>query len=371
MKKLFLVGIIFLTVSCPVICFGENDLATMQDNFSASQDCAAAAQDNPTIVQDKLTAMQDNIATDEIMAGNDTFIIINKSKKDVFVYDWDMSLTSAVSIVPVNGGNPLKATQTLYLPMQGVANKHANAGRRVYISDKHLSKSLERKDDGKLHPALPDPFCPWYDGGIMFSFFEYFYEPPVYTVDLSHIDVLSYPLTILFDQDVKNSCVRNFEYGFREFSKAVIALKNHRDYCWGKLVWPKDNPGKDWPEGIYRIIGPNLVWTSESCGGLSSYAPDVYKSFIQSLPYNGCQLFKNKQNLDGWKNLTLTDSPSPSNTGYVKALHEVSNSHKVHIGNQDIDKYGYFTYCRDNKSGEFTYVPLNVYSTITIYPYNE
>ncbi len=296
--------------------------------------------------------------------GNSNLQISNNSGHDVYVYDWDTTLSPAVGITPLTDANPLKNGDSFSLPMKEVANPKIKDGRRIYFANQRLNNSLERKGTG-LAPAMPDAFTPWYDGDKMYSFVEYLYEPAQsrYNIDLSYIDDFSYPVTIKFSGCSYVGFEENFEYGFTSLDSAVNALKEQATYSWGSLVWPTNDPSNPlkyaWPKNIYRIIGPNKVWTSQSFG-LSGYAPDSYKNFVSSLPFNGTQLFDTQGNFAGWQNLVS----EPSSTGYVKALHSISPQDKN-------GKYGFFTYCRDNTTGEFTWVPTNAQCTLTIYPYDQ
>lgn len=295
----------------------------------------------------------------------DHFTITNKSGFSVYIYDWDTSASPAKKTLPVQGADPLANGNSIKLSMQTVSNS-GRGGRRIYVSANELSQSLQGGPPSNK-PATPDAFTPWYDGGVMYSFLEYLYEPgnDRYTVDLSYIDEFSYPITIKFSGDSSFSGYEeNFEYGFKSLSEVKTALtKQSSTYPWGNLVWPKDNPSNPgkakWPKGIYRVIGPNKVWTSDSFG-LSAYAPNPYHGFVKILPYNGKQLFKIKTNFDGWRFSTS----EPELTGYVKALHSAAEP--------DINgKYGFFCYPEDNANGEFTWVPLKAQSTLTIYPYDQ
>jgi len=237
-----------------------------------------------------------------------------------------------------------------------------------------LNKSL---NNGK-NPAMPDPFNYNVDAAVQYSFVEYNYNDPSspassnsYTVDLSYIDEYSYPLTLKFSNvGGYTGCVENHEYGITSISCVKKALTLETKYAWNALIWPNTVKcqwnSSDYPKGMVRVIGPNKVWTQNpgsSIGG--PWVPDSYLSFIQSLPKTGTQLFSTKTvkttNWDGWENWKYTASPSPSNTGYVQALHSAASK-------DSNGKYGFFCYPRDNTDGEFTYVPDSVNCTITVYP---
>ncbi len=117
--------------------------------------------------------------------------------------------------------------------------------------------------------------------------------------------------------------------------------------------------------GMVRIIGPNKVWSVNPESTITKpWVPDSYLPFIQSLPKTGNQICGGQDsttsNWTGWENWKYKYNPSPSNTGYVKALHASAN--------KDANgKYGFFYYPKDNTDGEFTYVPDSVNCTITVY----
>ena len=287
--------------------------------------------------------------------------ITNKSGKAVYVYDWDMSLSPAVAIQPVPNGNPLAIGASLTLNMQQAAKPDV-AGRRIYFSDAQLTQSLEG-----TNPVSPDAFTPWNDGAIMYSFVEYLYDPTNsrYTFDLSYIDTFSYPITTSFSGGNGKGYQSDFEYGFTSLSAVKNALIAQTSYPWNDLIWP--NSGKSnlekypWPAGIYRIIGPNKVWASNSeKEGLTKYAPSSYATFVSKLPFDGNQLFKKKaENLAGW----LDSTTLPATTGYVEALRSAATPDAS-------GKYGFFTYPKDNASGEFTWLPLDALCTLKIYAFD-
>lgn len=315
MKKVFLIAIAFLSVGYFPVCFAEN------------------------------------------------FTIVNKSGYPVYIYDWDMSASPSIKTLPITGADPLAIGAGVSLSMQRPMDSAA-AGRRIYVSSNELRDSLQGDNpDMPDKPVMPDAFTPWYDGAVMFSFVEYLYDPANsrYTVNLSYIDEFSYPITIKFTGATYPGFEENFEYGFTSFAAVEGALKSQATYPWEDLVWPTDNPVSplySWPTGIYRIIGPNKVWTSDSFG-LSHYAPNTYHYFVDKLPYNGKELFSSAYtNYNGW----LYSITLPAMTGYVKALRSVATP-------DNNGKYGFFCYPNDNVHGEFTWVPINAQCTLTIYPY--
>ncbi|MEI6286559.1 MAG: hypothetical protein WCP79_08665 [Bacillota bacterium] len=284
--------------------------------------------------------------------------INNYSGYTVYIYDVDLSDTAPTAALSLSDG---KMTS---ISLQTLKNPAAKVGRRIYVSNMRLG-TIEKNGGG----LLPDGFCPWNDGNAMYSFAEYNYEPVNnrYTIDLQYIDEFSFPLTIKFGNVGKYSgCQENFEYGLTSFSDIASALNKQSSY-WSNLVWNTSNPAcpitaANWPKGIYRIIGPNKVWTSQSSGGasgLSGYAPNSYQSFVNEYPFNGDQLFQSSTNFDGWRYTTNL----PASTGYVKALHSVATPDKT-------GKYGFFTYCKDNYNGEFTWVPVSVTCELKIYHYD-
>jgi hypothetical protein len=320
---------------------------------------------------------------------SNTLTIVNNSGNPVYVYDWDMSLANPVPISPVTGGNPLNSMKdgkggTLELTMQK-ASRPSVAARRIYISDKELNESLNKHnpDPKKQPPAAPDPYYYYYDATAQYSFVEYNYNDPStptssnsYTIDLSYIDEYSYPVTLKFSNvGTYTGCVEGHEYGFTSMVSVKNALKaisppvNGAEHAWDALIWPDivkcEYNSEDYPHGMVRIIGPNKVWSENPGSTVKAWVPDSYLPFIQSLPNTGHQLFggtaASTSNYAVWEKYTSTDNPSPSNTGYVKALHSVATADKN-------GKYGFFCYPKDNTAGEFTYVPDDVGCTITIYP---
>jgi hypothetical protein len=312
-------------------------------------------------------------------AANNTITIVNNSGNPVYVYDWDMSLSPSVAVSPVTGGNPLAGKgSTLSLTMQK-ASKPSVAARRIYISDKELNKSLNNPQS----PAMPDPFNYNVDATVQYSFVEYNYDDPSnpassksYTIDLSYIDEYSYPVTVKFSNvGTYTGCVEGHEYGLTSILNVKKELKllsppvQGAEYAWNALIWP-DTVNCQWnsssyPVGMVRVIGPNKVWSENPGNSITGpWVPDSYLPFIQSVPKTGNQLFGGQtsgtNNWNGWESWNYTHIPSPSNTGYVKALHSAANKDKN-------GKYGFFCYPRDNSDGEFTYVPDSVNCTVTVY----
>jgi len=316
-------------------------------------------------------------------ANNNAITIVNNSGKPVYVYDWDMSLDTAIAVSPVTGGNPLQSAEagkggTLLLTMQK-AHRPSVAARRIYLSDKELNNSLNNQSK----PAMPDPYNYHVDATVQYSFVEYNYNDPSthasansYTIDLSYIDEYSYPVTLKFiNVGTYTGCVEGHEYGLTSILKVKEELKslsppvNGAAYAWDALIWPEivkcQWNSSSYPVGMVRIIGPNKVWSENPGNSITQpWVPDSYLPFIQSLPSKGNQLFGGQtdstNNYNGWEYWNHTHNPSPSNTGYVKALHAAANKDKN-------GKYGFFCYPKDNTDGEFTYVPDSVNCTITVY----
>ncbi|MCV0427551.1 MAG: hypothetical protein K5905_18995, partial [Roseibium sp.] len=269
------------------------------------------------------------------------FTISNQSGADIYVYDFNYSSPSKIGPL---GGGALASKGTLSLTLE------ADAERRIYFSKERLSESLEKG-------VAPDPFNYDEDASVMFSFAEYNYDPGNnrFTFDLSFIDVFSYPVTVLFSNlGTYGGAVEKHEYGLKNLSEVVGQLGKNKDYVWSALVWPLKDVVTKWdqfPNGIYRIIGPNTAWLGELTGGdIGPWVPTTYKDFFNSLPKTGTQLFSSHTNWDGWQSLTQSADPGPSDTGYVKALHAAATP-------DSNGKYGFFCYPNDNKIGEFTWVP--------------
>ncbi len=282
--------------------------------------------------------------------------IENKSGASLYVYGFNYGRLASAQ--PVNDGNLLGNNDQLTFPLQ------PNPQMRIYFSAHKLTESIEKG-------SAPDPFNINSDGKIMYSFIEYDYEQQKarYTIDLSYIDEFSYPITVQFTNvGSYKGCVEGFEYGFTKLQHVIAALGQQNDYPWSALVWPLTNVKTRWgqyPDGIYRIIGPNKVWAAETNDKykIGPWEPESYLPFIKDLPQAGNQLFgSSTTNFSGWKNLVATDSPSPSDTGYVKALHKAAKA-------DSNGKYGFFCYPKDNTAGEFTWVPTSVNCKVTVYSY--
>ncbi len=282
--------------------------------------------------------------------------IENQSGEPIYVYGFNYG--TPTSAQPVGDGNPLADQGQLNYSLE------PNPKMRVYFSHQILSESVEI---GKA----PDPFNIHVDGSIMYTFIEYDYEPASsqYTIDLSYIDAFSYPVTLTFT-NVGNyqGCIEGFEYGFKSLQDVVTALGNQGDYDWSALVWPLTDVKTRWdqyPNGIYRIIGPNKSWGGQTDDQykIGPWVPTSYLGFLNSLPKEGNQLFgSTTTNWDGWQNLTQAASPSPSDTGYVQALHNAATP-------DSNGKYGFFCYPKDNTAGEFTWLPESVNCKVTVYSY--
>ncbi|HEX9022510.1 MAG TPA: beta-1,3-glucanase family protein [Geobacteraceae bacterium] len=284
-------------------------------------------------------------------AANVRFTIVNATQETLYVYNFpdDGSGTKASPI-------PLAPSSKLQLPLL------SSPQMRIYFSDQHLSNTIEKG-------SPPDVFNYSADATATYSFVEYYYEPSSsrYTIDLSYIDEFSYPITLTFSNvpSTYNGCVPGFEYGFTSLTAVKNALKSQTDYPWDALIWPAvvetDWNNGEYPQNMDRIIGPDKVWPNT--GG--HWVPHSYNAFTDKLPQDGRQLFSNiTTNFSGWKILKETDNPSPSNTGYVKALHSAAKPDKN-------GKYGFFSYPTDNGTAEFTYVPDSTTCTITIYPHDK
>jgi hypothetical protein len=277
------------------------------------------------------------------------FTIKNATQDTLYVYNYPFAeqiATQPITLLP---------TKTLQLTLL------TNPEMRIYFSNTRLTNTIEQ---GKA----PDAFNYYSDATATYSFMEYLYEPlsSRYTVDLSYIDEYSYPITVHFSNvpSTYTGCESGFEYGFTSLTAVKAALKNQTDYQWNALIWPATvntvwNNG-DYPANMDRIIGPNKVWPSSG-----NWVPDSYNAFLTSLPPDGNQLFgAGNTNWGGWQTLAENSTPSPSGTGYVKALHSAATADKN-------GKYGFFCYPNDNATGEFTWVPDSTSCTITIHPHDK
>ena len=263
-----------------------------------------------------------------------TLQFVNQSNKSVWIYDFPYNSPNGPK-QPIGGGS-VAAGALVCVPMT-----RNRPGMRVYIADRRLRNSIER--------GVPPDSGSWsVDGNVMFSFFEYFLEESQdrYTVNLSYMDEYSFPLTVKFNKvGGYRGAVEDHEYGPKSLSSIKNALARQRDYNWSSLIWP----------GMNRIVGPLKVWQYNPRA-----VPSSFRQFNRSLPKDGSQLFSSRSNWDGWHQLMTRE---PSNTGYVKALHSVTTP-------DSRGKYGYFCYPIDNRDGEFTWMPIEIKTTVTIYPDN-
>lgn len=278
------------------------------------------------------------------------FTINNTTEDTLYVYNYPYQEQTATQPITLQAG------QTLQLPLL------TNPEMRIYFSNSRLTSTIEQG-------TAPDAFNYNSNATATYSFMEYLYEPAFsrYTVDLSYIDEYSYPITVTFSNvpSAYTGCVSGFEYGFTSLTAVKNALKQQTDYQWDALIWPATVNtvwnSADYPANMDRIIGPNKVWPA--VGG--NWVPDSYNAFWASLPVGGNQLFGSSYtNWAGWQTLSGGSNPSPSDTGYVKALHSAATA-------DSNGKYGFFCYPNDNASGEFTWVPDSTTCTITIYPHDQ
>ena len=263
------------------------------------------------------------------------FTIKNLTNNTIYVYISPSGKTTPYGIM---------SKKDFQLPVSGIS-------QRIYFAGEKLKNSLEINS-----VRIPDSFNSSVDQNVAYSFMEYTILDDTYTVNPSYVDEFSYPYTIQFS-NVGNykDCQENFEYGFT----SLTTVKNNlisQGAPWDKLIWPN---------GGFRIIGPNRVWLLCSLGGCNnSDVPQSYKDFNKSLPWDGTTLFNTQQNFSGWKDLVEKDNPGPSQTGYVIAL-------RKGVKADNNSKYGFFTYPRDNSNGQFTSIPHSVGCTITVYPYDK
>lgn len=278
-----------------------------------------------------------------IAGANPQVTIENKSGYQLYVYDTD-------------GSNQNRTPATLTLPNGKTAKLmlQAGAGRKVFFASNTLNAMEQRGIE-------PDPFNPTNDGNVMFSFLEYTYTTSdnLYTVDMSYVDVFSYPVTLMFNQTYKDVCQAFHQYGFSSFSAVAAALQAQGD-PWKNLVW--QDPAKK----MFRIVAPNKIWTFADTPPPN--VPSNYRDFYSKLPPNGTQLFNPVTNFDGWKAFYQNDPDYPAhkvimNTGYVKALLSKASPDKN-------GKHGFYMFPKDGRA-EFTNLPASVQLTLTIHPYDK
>lgn len=264
--------------------------------------------------------------------------IVNQSGHPLYIYDTGGDTKNPTQLAD---GKSVKIT----LP--------SLAGRKVFFAASRLSKSVETGSE-------PDPFNPDVDGNVMFSFLEYTSEGGKYTIDMSYVDVFSYPVTLKFDQKVAKVCDKDFEYGFKSFTNVANALISQGS-PWGQLIW--QDPAKK----MHRIVAPNKVWVQAN--PLPPNVPNNYHTFYAHYPPDGTQLFSPGKNNYVWQNYvqiafgSLPVEPRLMTVGYSKALLSAA---PIDSNN----KHGFYIFPKDAQA-EFTNVPSSVLCTITVYPYDK
>ncbi|MDJ0835515.1 MAG: beta-1,3-glucanase family protein [Acidobacteriota bacterium] len=211
------------------------------------------------------------------------------------------------------------------------------SGMRVYFSNETFPNSLEKN-------IAPDIFNPQLGGGKPFSFIEYTYLSRVYTVDISIVDTLSYPLVIGFDNQPG-------AWGIQSMSKIVEELEA-RGKPWNHLTWKREDGS------ILRIVAPNKAMKPPQ--GL---APASIATFSREFPPDGHTL--SPDNWTAWQE----SATEPEKTGWVKAMHAASNGRlPFATGSESVDLYGFFLFPLDERDGQFTNIPENIHFTIEVYP---
>lgn len=297
---------------------------------------------------------------------NPTVTIVNKSGHPLYVYDFDQSNQTLQQSKELSTG---VIGESCELPMYPRAKPQINAGHSIYFSPSPLN-SFARG-------VQPDPFNPTNDGNTMFSFVEYDFEGPQYTIDVSYIDVFSYPITFKFSAAVQGNCEGPpFEYGPTSFSAIAQALKAQGS-PWNDLIWqdpipdpknpqqyiPNNRGNFKWNKGIYRIVGLSKLWTYSP--EPPPQVPNNYVTFYDTYKPNGTDLFHTTGNNNGWQTFTdTTNNGAILHTGYVKALHSVTKPDKN-------NKYGYYAFPKDDTKEVFANLPSTVHCTITVYPYDK
>ena len=292
-----------------------------------------------------------------------TITIKNSSGAPFYVYNFNNNAPAAVN--PYTGGDPLASTDSLDVKLS------TKAGMRIYFSKDRLKKSLEQG-------TAPNPFDYTYDAIVQYSFIEYsgINIPTNYTIDLSYIDEYSYPTTLTFSNTgTYGGCVEGHEYGISSMSSLKQALTllsppaKGTKYAWDALIWP-NNVAPIWNKSSYpldlvRVIGPNKVWAQIPGTTIpQGWVPNSYSAFVKSLPKSGNQLFggttPSTNNWTGWENWAYNHDPTPSDTGYVLALHSAATP-------DSNNKYGFFCYPTDNTDGGFQLLPNSVDCKVTVY----
>jgi hypothetical protein len=158
--------------------------------------------------------------------------------------------------------------------------------------------------------------------------------------------------------DEANVCVKDFEYGFKNFSHVANSL-SQQGIAWSHLVW-KDyqHNGKK----INRIFAPSFVWSSDP-----ATLPTGLKAFYDAYPPGGTQLFSPKENNEVWQKYAqitgfgVPVEPRLMTVGFSKAL----------LANASVDKnnkHGFYIFPKDAQA-EFTNLSNANTMTVTVFPY--
>lgn len=271
-----------------------------------------------------------------VASANPMANIVNVSGGPIYIYD--------------TGGN----TKTPIILADGkTLTNHqlaTAAGRRIWVA----SAPLKTVESG----GQPSPLNFDADAGVMFSFFEYAVTGDKYTIDLSYVDYLSYPLTLKFKADEANICVKDFEYGFKSFSHVANAL-SQQGTTWSQLIWQDyQHNGKK----INRIFAPSFVWSSDP-----NVLPTNLKAFYNAYPPEGTQLFSPNKNNEVWQKYAqipgfgVPVEPRLMTVGFSKALLSNASTDKN-------KKHGFYIFPKDAQA-EFTNLSNSNTMTVTVYPY--
>ena len=267
---------------------------------------------------------------------NPTVNIVNATDKTIYIYDTGSNTNN---YIPLDKGKTLSNHQLA-----------AETLRRIWFASESLAAGSQ-----------PDPFNLQAGGSAAFSFLEYTVNDQGLTIDISYVDYFSYPLTLKFNTDCNNKCVKDFEYGFKSFEKVanVLSPSNNKANPWANLVLKDYGPKK-----INRIFSPSFVWTSDK-----NTLPANLSSFYTALPPDGTQLFSPNPNNTVWQTYGVVAGrgvpvePRLLTVEFSKAL----------LSNAPVDsnkRHGFYIFPNDNPLGEFTNISPSVITTITVYPYD-
>lgn len=350
--------------------------------------------------------------------GQGTTLTVHNSGSDpIFVYNFDLH---GHAIIDINGKDyallPGGGSLDIHLPPLTPENLKQYNSASLYFSRSQLSRSLEIGE-------LPDIGNSTSDGGIPFSVFEYGYVPPVpakdvrggLNPDFTAVDAFSYPIQwSVTDPNLNNGSGETFTWGLGGTAQyknggqlapldllrawmAATPFTNPRtgaataSNLTDQLIWSDTTSLNN-----NRIIGPSKLWRY-GAGGLPSFLPANFASFITQYPYDGEQLAQAGAfgqprasaplNDAGWQVVEPPQKNGPGiDNGYTYSLQQTALA--LNGISESVVKFqygqfgpeqtlpsqgsggfqGFYTYPQENVLGGITYLADQVTTTINVGP---